>query len=513
MRFELMLSADESVDSADAHANRHLATVSTGSDRSSPSFSTLKGASERKGASTSGSKVKIHGICHRIKSAAVAADGLEKKAQVAPMICVDCVKPAPLKKLFDSSGAEANCRYCSRHGQVIESQRLFDYVYERVAENVATKDDLSDYELGLLYHCGSDFINVSDIGVVLSEWFDLGEEPYFEDLCGGVPSEFNIDDQANETHFYSDDGTLEQNFYEERWKAFVNDVHYKHRYFNTGAGEFLDSVFSLLVTDSGELKPAVIRTIAEGQFLYRARLARDQEQAEKIIGDPAGEFGPTPKSLASSQRMTPNGISALYCAFERETCLSEIRSITGDHVVSAALTPISELKLLDLTVLDRVEPPELTMLDEGYRDSLHRKAFLGSLVKKMSRPKARNDELSYLSTQVVFEYLRLRFGKYVDGLVFPSVQTGEVGTNVVLFPESSLLSYVPPENPDPADGPVGRETLAHNPFGPSARLVVVAKSFRFHKVTAIETKAKEYDHIYGLFMSELNRKRLGPIFD
>lgn len=74
----------------------------------------------------------------------------------------------------------------------------------------------------------------------------------------------------------------------------------------------------------------------------------------------------------------------------------------------------------------------------------------------MSRPKARNDEMSYLSTQGVFEYLRLRFGKYVDGLVFPSVQTGEAGTNVVLVPEASRLSYEPPANPYSADGPFRR---------------------------------------------------------
>lgn len=211
--------------------------------------------------------------------------------------------------------------------------------------------------------------------------------------------------------------------------------------------------------------------------------------------------------------MTPNGISALYCALERETCLSEIRSITGDHVVSTALTPICELKLLDLTVLARIEAPALTLLDKDFRESLHRKVFLGSLVKKMSRPKARNDELSYLSTQVVFEYLRLRFGKQVDGLVFPSVQTGETGTNVVLFPEASRLSYVPPTDSDPADGPVPKAVPAENPFEPPAKLTVVTGSIRFHKVTAIETKAKEYDHIYGLFMSDLTRKRLGPIFE
>ncbi len=137
---------------------------------------------------------------------------------------------------------------------------------------------------------------------------------------------------------------------------------------------------------------------------------------------------------------------------------------------------------------------------------------MGGQMTVKSAPKARNDELSYLSTQVVFEYLRLRFGKYVDGLVFPSVQTGELGTNVVLFPEASRLSYEPPADFDLAYGPAPKAVPAVNRFGPPAKLMVVPDSIRFHKVTAIETKAKEYDNLYGLFMSELNRKRLGPAF-
>lgn len=425
------------------------------------------------------------------------------------MICVECVTPAPLKKLFDIHGTAGDCQYCGHHGHVIETKQLFNYVYERVEENVARKEDLSHYELCLLYDCGSDFIAVSEIDIVLMEWFELGDEPYFDDLCDGVPTELRQDDEGHETHFYGDDGTLEQNIYEYRWKEFVDDVHHKHRYFNTGAGQFLDSVFSVLVTEGNQLRPKVVRTIAHGELLYRARLAQNQKQAAEIIGNPASQFGPTPKHLASSQRMTPNGISALYCALERETCLSEIRSITGDHVVSAALTPISELKLLDLTVLNLVEPPALTLLDEGFRESLHRKVFLGSLVKKMSRPRARNDELSYLSTQVVFEYLQLRFGRYVDGLVFPSVQTGEVGTNVVLFPDASRLSYEPPIDHDPADGPAPMAVPPESPFELPAKLAVVADSIRFHKVTAIETRANEYKHLYDVFMDDLNRKRLG----
>ena len=428
------------------------------------------------------------------------------------MICVDCVAPAPLKKLFVTLGSVGDCEYCGRHGQTMDSKQLFDYVYERVSENVAVGEDLSHFELGMLYECGDDPIPIADVGVVLAEWFELGDEPYFNELCAGVPPELKTDDAGYERHFYGDGGTLEQNVYEARWDSFVEGVRYKQRYFNAEATQFLDSIFSVLVTGGDQLKAEVVRTICPGDLLFRARHAQSQKQAEEICRDPARQFGPTPKHLASSQRMTPNGISAMYCALERETCLSEIRAITGDHVVSAALTPIGELKLLDLTVLHRVEPPALTLLDEGFRESLHRKVFLDSLVKKMSQPKARNDELSYLSTQVVFEYLRTRFSKYMDGMAFPSVQTGGIGTNVVIFPEASRISYVPPVDPDPMDWPKQVAVPPENLFDPPAKMAVVARSIRFHKVTAIETRAKEYQHIYPLFMGDLDRKRLGPIF-
>lgn len=429
------------------------------------------------------------------------------------MICIECVTPEPLKKLFDAHGQEAGCKYCQRRGNAIESQILFEYVYARVRENTARKENLSDYEIGMLYGARVELFPIAEIDIVLSEWFDLGNEPYFDDLCSGVPDEFNLDDAGDTTHFYGEDDAMEVNLYEGPWNQFVEGVQYTHRFFNANAGRFLDSIFSLLVADNERLKSEAIRTMANGDLMYRARLAKGFSDAEKIINDPAGQFGPTPTFLASSQRMTPNGISALYCALERETCLSEIRSITGDHVVSTALTPVTELKLLDLTALDQLEPPDLSLLDVGFRETVHRKTFLGSLVKKMSRPKARNDELSYLSTQVVFEYLRLRFGKQVDGLVFPSVQTGEAGTNVVLFPETSRLAYVPPPEADAErlgdeKPPVIVEVELDNPFKPPTKVIVVHGSIRYHKVTAIETQAREYRHIYDIFMSDETRKRL-----
>lgn len=428
------------------------------------------------------------------------------------MICSGCVKKTQLKKFVLDKGYLGQCNYCEQIAKGVERATLFDHILDLVNINIATRDDLSDFELGMIYHGGSDEIAVQDIGIVLSEWFELGEEPYIDDLMAYLPEEYKKDEDGSERHYFFDDGNLEQNIYEEKWERFVTDVRYSHRFFNPNARKFLDSVFSMLTVDDGNLKPEIIRLFRKGDLLYRARIAQTYEAAEKIEASPDKELGPTPRDKAGSQRMTPNGISALYCALDRQTCLSEIRAITGDNVVSGAITPTTQLKLLDLTQLELVEPTKHTLFDEGYRDFLHLTNFLKSMVKKMSKPKGRNDDLSYLSTQVVFEYLRIKFGSQVDGLVFPSVQTGEVGINVVLFPEACVISeeqYYPQEEMERL---LCKVTLVEQPqFHQHEKLAFVASSLRFHKIKAIETRADEYSQKYEMFMSDLVRKRLSLI--
>lgn len=413
------------------------------------------------------------------------------------MICSGCVTPRLLKEVVWDRGRLGQCSYCRQVDLAVGRNILFDRILELVDKNVATEEHLSHYELGLIYECGSDHITVNDIDIVLSEWFELGNEVYFDDLMAYLPKPYLKTDVGHDRHYYSDDGDLELNIYEDKWEKFIAGIRHTHRFFNPNAEGFLDSVFSMLTGVDKKLKLDVVRTINKGELLFRARTAQTFDAAKKFMESPHTELGPTPKDKASSQRMTPSGISALYCALERETCVSEIRSITGDNVVSGAMTPTTQLKLLDLTRLELVEPLELTIFHDGYRDSLHLKTFIRSLVKKMSKPKGRNDDLSYLSTQVVFEYLRLKFGKHVDGLVFPSVQTGEIGTNVVVFPEASVISkehYKSDENA---------------PFREDDKLAYVDKSLRFHQVTAIKTDAVEHDDIHELFMSDLVRSRLG----
>lgn len=46
----------------------------------------------------------------------------------------------------------------------------------------------------------------------------------------------------------------------------------------------------------------------------------------------------------------------------------------------------------------------------------------------------------------------------------------------------------------------------------TVKLAAVAGSIRFHKVLAIETKAKEYARVSDLFMDDDVRKQLGLLF-
>ncbi len=429
------------------------------------------------------------------------------------MICIDCVEVEPLKRFVSDHGASATCDFCNQEKLCLEKSKVFDYVLARVDENTAVDEDLSQFEYWSTYEGGSDDIPAAFFDVVIAEWIGIDNDDVTNAIYEYAPEKYKRDEKGIDFCYFMDDGTLERNFVEDSWEKFISGIRHSHRFFNPKAKDFLDQVFSQTVGEDGKLKSECITVVKHGEHLYRARTVPNYEAAKVLRDDPASQFGPPPKGVAGSQRMTPSGISAMYCGFERETCLSEIRAITGDYVVSAGLTPIAPMSLLNLSSLDQVIGPKLTIMDEGYLQAIHLTAFLKSLVNKMSKPKGRNDELSYLSTQVVFEYLRLKFQGQVDGLIFPSVQTGEKGKNAIIFPECSVVSkdlYVKSTNmfqPEVQPDPLPSINL-DDPFVDQPRLMVIKGSLIYHKITAIETRSKDYEHISDLFMDDLDRRRL-----
>jgi len=412
------------------------------------------------------------------------------------MICIDCAKREPIKHFILSKSTTDNCNYCGKEKRCSDIRDVFKYIFECVENNCITKDDLTPYEYALIFDCGSNHIASASIDIVLQDWFDLRDECYYSDLDNSIPAKFLHDKENHSVVFIEDDGSLDLNIYEKHWEKFITHINHNYRFFNVDAYNFLEEIFSIL-SDNSLIKKDYLKQLNIGDAVYRARKVNDYKQAKEFEKNLISELGAPPPNLATDQRMTPAGISGLYCALERNTCLSEIRANTGDYVLSVQLTATKKIDLLDLTTLTNTQNPEIDLLQKGMREELHKVNFIKNIIKKLSKPKGDANYLHYMSTQFIFEYFRKKYGSQVAGIVYPSVQTGGDGTNIIFFPEFNTLE----------EKNVQRRFSfgIQNPFDNSSQclLNIEKKSVRYHKIKAINVVHEEFPDQYQCFFPEL----------
>lgn len=412
------------------------------------------------------------------------------------MICHDCIKPETLKEFISQKGVMRLCRYCDTEGVCIPSAELASYIEARFYESYKNTDELSDYEYTVTFDYGSDEIPIHTLDVIIVEHFDLGNQEFSDEVIEAIETRLLKPDESKYLTFFVDDGTQENNNYKKRWDNFAFEVSHGHRFFSDDARYFLDDLFEL-ISPGGKILDSLILTLTEENSIYRARIVNDPRERVKINDDPVSGLGPAPRERTNSQRMTPEGISALYCAFERNTCLSELRPITGDMVISGAFYAGKTIKLLQLNQLNKVSRPNLNPLMPGFSDKSHAFEFLNKIIDKMSKPKRNSDRFGYLPTQVVFEYLRKKFKEQVDGVVYPSVQTGRAGTNLVLFPEFSEL---------------GEADNIYSDGKVEPKLLFRKESLIFHAIEKVQPVSNNYKDIAFVTLDELSRQRLGQHF-
>ena len=145
-----------------------------------------------------------------------------------------------------------------------------------------------------------------------------------------------------------------------------------------------------------------------------------------------------PSHAATAGRMNARGISVFYGATDPKVALAEVRPPVGSFVVVGRFEIIKPLQLLDLTALSAVHI-EGSIFDPNYASRLAKAKFLRSLTTRISRPVMPDDEaMDYLPTQAVADFLATRSDEPLDGIIFPSVQTG-AGLNVVLFHKAACV--------------------------------------------------------------------------
>ena len=232
------------------------------------------------------------------------------------------------------------------------------------------------------------------------------------------------------------------------WEEIQENFKHKFRFFNSPLKDFLEQTFEYIL-DHQKVRPTLLNIIEQNTIFYRGRsfdslkellqeinsenltleFEKENETIAKNIRD---KFGLVPSYLASDQRMTPFGISALYLSTQKMACVAEIRALVGQYVGVAQFSNRIELKLLNLNKLANGFYPH--HLDENYLEKLDAFIFFKKLIASISKPKLESGKFDYLISQYFFEFLRVKLNTHIDGVYLQSIQMPSAD-NIILFPE------------------------------------------------------------------------------
>ena len=140
--------------------------------------------------------------------------------------------------------------------------------------------------------------------------------------------------------------------------------------------------------------------------------------------------------------MNAHGIPVFYGATDPGVATNEVRPPVGSRVIVAEFDLLRNVWLLDVNALRSVYI-EGSVLDSEYIRRLKRAKFLERVSERISRPVMPDDEpLEYLVTQVVADYPASHSVPALDGIMYPSVQDGTSGSNIMLFQKASRVALI-----------------------------------------------------------------------
>ena len=206
--------------------------------------------------------------------------------------------------------------------------------------------------------------------------------------------------------------------------------------------------------------------------------------------------------------MNAAGLPVMYFAFDQDTAIAEVRPPIGAYVVMAGFKPRKELRLLDLTAI-RGE-----MIGSYFRPDLERvsdqQAFLETFSSLIARPvDTAQQELAYLPTQFIAEYLQHGVKQPFDGVIFESalhrqgknaVISGEfrVGIDLPGFPVEVENVAIETLHPDNLPSIAITNPKCKKKRGKSSTITVfdfeiVAKTIVVHRIDGLKYDSSEFE--------------------
>jgi hypothetical protein len=289
-----------------------------------------------------------------------------------------------------------------------------------------------------------------------------------------------------------------------QWREFHRSLIHGQRFFNAEARELVEEIFRDVHQQRDNRKHGPVYLIAPGQpqsRFFRARIANDETERERIEANLAKHLGPPPERKRRAGRLNPAGVIGFYAAFDLDTCVAELRPPVGSVVVAAEFTITEPLCVLDTTLFGSKPRPQ----DFYARNAQERVAqwnFMRSFMAEIARPISSGEEhLDYLPTQAVAEFLNQhhRFGvagqmRTIDAIIYGSAQHPG-GKNIVILGKAAVVGP-PPGAPPPVDPEEDRwPSLSFmDPEPPAPRIVPLPETLVKREVTGASfTTRRHYD--------------------
>lgn len=164
--------------------------------------------------------------------------------------------------------------------------------------------------------------------------------------------------------------------------------------------------------------------------LFRSRICDEENY---FTGYPLNKMGVPPVALTTAGRTNSEGIQCLYLSSDEETTFHEVRAKDYDHVSVGEFVQTKDLKIVDLSLFDRIGPfsiPDFDMAWFAINIGIIRK-----IGDEIAKPMRRFDRaMDYVPTQYICDYIK-HLG--YDGIKFKSTLVSG-GTNYAIFNEKKF---------------------------------------------------------------------------
>lgn len=378
-------------------------------------------------------------------------DDADDDDETVKRLCHACIGEKYLAAEVKAKGAIGLCTYCGKTNPFLTIKELADEIETAFAEHYTrTAEGPDSLQERMQADRESSYIwtrEGSPAHEAIQEAAMIDEEPAADvlEILQDRHGDFDAAAAAEESEFdsdahYAEKGSDNQAWHEE-WDNFEQVLKVEARFFGKTAAEHLAAVFGgidRLKTHDGRQLVVEAGPQTALDHLYRARVFQAEDQLKDSLARPDRHLGSPPPRAARAGRMNAQGIAVFYGATHAPVAIAEVRPPVGSRVVIARFSICRPLRLLDLTALEAVQDAG-SIFDPTLKRRLERAAFLRTLGGRMARPVMPDDEaFKYLPTQAVADFLGTMNEPRLDGIIFPSAQTGE-GRNVVLFHHASRV--------------------------------------------------------------------------